>query len=446
MFECQNCPYYDLCGHCITKGNKCLKKGHEMQKQGKDKLYHAAYACEACGVTPIQGVRYKCKVCTMYDLCRDCKENKTDFADGHAADHGMKEITNPSKMERDLIICPPRRITTSNTFKCQKRIGSNRTIDNSILLRLQEMARQNLDKDLNELFDKIKADKGGMWSILAHRKPSVASLSSFASRTQTHAPKLALVGQILLNKDMDSNIGCNPAFDKIYHATFNVPLKISGRYTASILTSQDTSPRRSMGVLSRSMGNAVDQLFNAEIKVTLLQLAIIASSSRSISTIIRRLDTKNVLRALEEKVEMKFCVNTGRQYRTKDMALHGMNAFHLSAEYCPKEMEMIHQLAKEQIWKEGKSIGADKLKMPDATDKGGGNDVKMDKINKISDLMEDEKLDIDDPDNRLLSQNEYLRKSLIRLQMLLGDQNVRKETPLHIAIKSSSKNQASAVR
>ena len=60
--------------------------------------------------------------------------------------------------------------------------------------------------------------------------------------------------------------------------------------------------------------------------------------------------------------------------------------------------------------------------------------------------MEDEKLDIDDPDNRLLSQNEYLRKSLIRLQMLLGDQNVRKETPLHIAIKSSSKNNASAVR
>ena len=74
--------------------------------------------------------------------------------------------------------------------------------------------------------------------------------------------------------------------------------------------------------------------------------------------------------------------------------------------------------------------------------------LRLSKVEEVlgSDLMEDEKLDIDDPDNRLLSQNEYLRKSLIRLQMLLGDQNVRKETPLHIAIKSSSKNQASAVR
>ena len=58
--------------------------------------------------------------------------------------------------------------------------------------------------------------------------------------------------------------------------------------------------------------------------------------------------------------------------------------------------------------------------------------------------MEDERLDIDDPDNRLLSRNQYLRKSLIRLQMLLGDQNIRKETPLHIAIKNPSENQAAA--
>ena len=439
MFECQICPYYDLCAPCITEGHTCPKKGHVLQQQDIDKLYHAAYACESCGVSPIQGVRYKCKVCPMYDLCRDCKENKKDFADGHAANHGMKEITNPSKMERDLIICPPRRITTSNTFKCQKKIGSHRTIDNSVLLRLQETARQNLD--LNELFDKINANKGENWSkVLAHRKSSVASLSSFASKIQTHPPKLApLVGQMMLNKDMDSNIGSKPACDEIYHATFNVPLKISGRYTASVLTSETTS-------LGNMMGNLVDQLFDAEIKVTLLQLAIIASSSRSISTILKRLDTKNILRALEEKVEMKFCITTGRQYRTKDMALHGMNAFHLAAKYCPKEMEVIHQLAKEQIWEEGKIIGTDERKMPDATDKGGGKDVKMDKINKVSDLMEDERFDIYDPEFRLLSRNEYLRKSLIRLQMLLGDQNVRKETPLHIAIKSSIKNQASAVR
>ena len=109
-------------------------------------------------------------------------------------------------------------------------------------------------------------------------------------------------------------------------------------------------------------------------------------------------------------------------------------------------MEKIHQLAKEQIWEEGKNLGIDKLKIPISVDKGCIGDLKMDRVNKISNLMEDERLDIDDPDNHLLSRNEYLRKSLIRLQMLLGDQNIRKETPLHIAIKNPSENQAAAAR
>jgi hypothetical protein len=57
----------------------------------KDDMVHRYVVCDSCSQNPIVGVRYKCSVCTDYDLCEKC-EAKTGI---HDASHPFLKIATP---------------------------------------------------------------------------------------------------------------------------------------------------------------------------------------------------------------------------------------------------------------------------------------------------------------------------------------------------------------
>mmetsp|Transcript_100834 Transcript_100834/g.310927 ORF Transcript_100834/g.310927 Transcript_100834/m.310927 type:complete len:485 (+) Transcript_100834:96-1550(+) len=46
---------------------------------GMPALQHAGVTCDACGMSPLQGPRFKCEVCPNYDLCGNCFPQKQDL-------------------------------------------------------------------------------------------------------------------------------------------------------------------------------------------------------------------------------------------------------------------------------------------------------------------------------------------------------------------------------
>ena len=61
------------------------------------------------------------------------------------------------------------------------------------------------------------------------------------------------------------------------------------------------------------------------------------------------LGTKDIIPALREKVEMILVPKLDSEFQKSDLTLHGMNAFHLMARYCPLEIEPVHELAKKRL-------------------------------------------------------------------------------------------------
>jgi len=53
-------------------------------------VIHVGVSCDGCGVSPIEGVRYKCQVCDNYDLCEKC-EAKNE----HPATHILLKAKQP---------------------------------------------------------------------------------------------------------------------------------------------------------------------------------------------------------------------------------------------------------------------------------------------------------------------------------------------------------------
>lgn len=53
---------------------------------------HTGVTCDMCGVSPLVGVRYKCKTCRNYDLCEACEAKEV-----HPADHMLMKIRVPKR-------------------------------------------------------------------------------------------------------------------------------------------------------------------------------------------------------------------------------------------------------------------------------------------------------------------------------------------------------------
>ena len=47
---------------------------------------HLCITCDGCDMDPIVGIRYKCLVCTNYDLCSTCRREEMH------PDHQMEKI------------------------------------------------------------------------------------------------------------------------------------------------------------------------------------------------------------------------------------------------------------------------------------------------------------------------------------------------------------------
>ena len=48
-----------------------------------DKLEQNSVCCKGCDKYPLKGIRFRCKVCDNYDLCKKCFERRTEVHNAH---------------------------------------------------------------------------------------------------------------------------------------------------------------------------------------------------------------------------------------------------------------------------------------------------------------------------------------------------------------------------
>lgn len=53
-------------------------------------VVHSSVICDGCGVSPIRGIRYKCQVCSDFDLCESCEAKGV-----HPLEHALSKIRVP---------------------------------------------------------------------------------------------------------------------------------------------------------------------------------------------------------------------------------------------------------------------------------------------------------------------------------------------------------------
>ena len=58
--------------------------GREGLQSSKPLLFHTGIVCDACGLNPLTGIRFKCSTCPDFDMCASCVEqNDTTNAHPH---------------------------------------------------------------------------------------------------------------------------------------------------------------------------------------------------------------------------------------------------------------------------------------------------------------------------------------------------------------------------
>ena len=70
-FKCLSCNDFDLCSSCVDDH----PIDHELlliQSVDSAMFPHAGVTCDLCQISPILGVRYKCTICSNFDLCTSC--------------------------------------------------------------------------------------------------------------------------------------------------------------------------------------------------------------------------------------------------------------------------------------------------------------------------------------------------------------------------------------
>ena len=72
----------------------------EIEENNKDKIIHKNIRCDGCGMHPLVGIRYKCKVCDDFDYCESCYEANKD-KHGLDIEIKKKEDKDEKKKETD---------------------------------------------------------------------------------------------------------------------------------------------------------------------------------------------------------------------------------------------------------------------------------------------------------------------------------------------------------
>ncbi len=87
-------PKLDLAGNAVMKSQLIAAFA-----KGAQKAVHAGAKCDACGATPIVGSRFKCTICTLFDLCESCEAVITH-------EHPMIKFRVPEKAAAATVPAP----------------------------------------------------------------------------------------------------------------------------------------------------------------------------------------------------------------------------------------------------------------------------------------------------------------------------------------------------
>jgi len=93
-YTCNECIDYHLCSNCEETNSEHdgHSVDHALLKIKVPVVVHEGVTCDDCGVSPIEGVRYKCTVCDNYDICDKC-ETKNE----HPSTHVLIKAKQPLK-------------------------------------------------------------------------------------------------------------------------------------------------------------------------------------------------------------------------------------------------------------------------------------------------------------------------------------------------------------
>ena len=76
-----------------------VSESAEASGAAGDTVIHYEVSCDYCHVSPIVGVRYKCLVCSNYDLCPVCRQRKPSV---HTASHDMRALLTPISSSQSM--------------------------------------------------------------------------------------------------------------------------------------------------------------------------------------------------------------------------------------------------------------------------------------------------------------------------------------------------------
>ena len=62
----------DLSADLLKNKEQFTAKATEVNEE-EEKAIHNGWSCNACGMSPIVGFRYKCEGCLDFDFCEECK-------------------------------------------------------------------------------------------------------------------------------------------------------------------------------------------------------------------------------------------------------------------------------------------------------------------------------------------------------------------------------------
>ena len=69
----------------------------QKTSENTKKVLHKNCVCSECGQTPIEGIRYHCLVCQIYDICPKCEEKC-----GEKHGHQLLKLRRPHDLDKYL--------------------------------------------------------------------------------------------------------------------------------------------------------------------------------------------------------------------------------------------------------------------------------------------------------------------------------------------------------
>jgi len=170
-FHCNSCHDFDLCQSCYKSGN--FPSPHEtwhgitlFREPGRVKLT-MEYNCDTCGMSPIIGQRFRCKICNDFDQCDSCHTQRKTCK-SHKNYHEMAIFLEPGSIEYDptrieeipqvyftaLDKDSPERQRIEKYFKsCWQKLTQN----GLEILHVLEVQNSKLSKDFEEYYLELQS-------------------------------------------------------------------------------------------------------------------------------------------------------------------------------------------------------------------------------------------------------------------------------------------------